>query len=131
MLEDNHHYQPEPNYPYKQKQESYEPVGNYPYKQEGYSNYQNYSNPQQYNPTAPKKYGGEYGYSNYAPEDNSYPSRPTLQQQDSLDLKMKEHLGAKMPPASRPPQDSAQKPSIRIHEQKSNNIIGDNSYNYW
>jgi hypothetical protein len=56
-------------------------------------------------------------------------------QQDTLDLTMEEHLKRRGTPQSVSSMTAQQvemsKPSIRIHEQRSNMLIGDNSYNYW
>lgn len=82
-----------------------------------------------------RKYGGENGYNNYVPQENHYQNTKPKQdyyQQDSLDAKLEEH-GKTKNSFSKPPQNpqSNQRTCIKIHEQKSNVMIGDNNYNYW
>lgn len=98
---------------------------NYPYK----DSYQDYNSHQMGGQGGSKKYGGEYGYNQFSHEEGSG-IKPNYGQ-DSLDRKMEEHFMTKNTPVSRPPQHPTQKPSIRIHEQKGNLVLGDNSYNYW
>ena len=80
-----------------------------------------------------KKYGGEYGYNNYSQEDNYKQQKPQYYQQDSLDQKLQEEQKTRNSNANNipRPQNSNIKPSIKIHEQKTNMVLGDNSYNYW
>ena len=102
----------------------------YPEKQEMYSVHSVQSSTQS---QSSKKYGGEYGYNNYPQEDNYKQPKAQYYQQDSLDQKIQEEQkGRSLIPNNIPrPQNSNIKPSIKIHEQKSNMILGDNSYNYW
>jgi len=101
----------------------------YPQKQEMYSVHSVQSSSQS---QSSKKYGGEYGYNNYYQEDNYKQPKAQYYQQDSLDQKLQEEQKRNSIANNIPrPQNSNIKPSIKIHEQKSNMILGDNNYNYW
>lgn len=62
-----------------------------------------------------KNYGGQHGYNNI-PQDYQKPKQQEYYQQDSLDLKVKEHGDTKNS-FSRPPQPPNHRPSVKIHKQ--------------